>query len=70
MYLNTLQKIRSIIEEVGNGERIPIEPSALKSNEAPMEYLPSEEELYHILNKNLLHMDWLLPIKWSNEVMK
>ena len=49
---------------------IPIEPSSLEDDEVAIKCHWSEKEFYAILNRNTLHLDRLLPIKWSNDVLK
>ena len=70
MFSAMLEKIRLVITNIYNNSIIPIKLSALKDDEVHMQYYFSKIALYQILHWNALEMNWLLPIKWSNDVMK
>ena len=70
MFSGTLEQIRSVITNIYNNDILPIKLSALEDDEIPMKYHPSEKALYQILHPNVLEMNHLLPIKWSNDVLK
>ena len=70
MFSGTLEQIQSIIANIYNNDIVPIEPIAQEDDEVSIQYHPSEEALYHILHRNTMEMNHLLPIKWSNDVLK
>ena len=70
MFADALEQIWSVINNICNNSMIPIKPSTLKDDEIPIPYHHFKKGIYKILNWNLLQMDWLLPIKWNNNVLK
>ena len=70
MFSGTLEQIQSVIANIYNNDFVPIEPIAQEDDEVSIQYHPSEEAIYHILHWNAMEMNRLLPVKWSNDVLK
>ena len=70
MFSGTSEQIRSVIANIYDNDIVPIEPISQEDDEVSIEYHASEEALYHILHLNAMEMNRLLPIKWSNDVLK